>query len=99
MLRLTSSRINGKEPNKSINPDKAVAFGAAVQAAILNDDTSEKTHGLLDVTPLCQYQDSRREGYHNWQYPKAQFINLVSQGWSQIVEAVCIIREVQHIGL
>ena len=57
--KLISDSLNGKEPNKSINPDKAVAFGAAVQAAILNDDTSEKTHGLLDVTPLCQYQDCR----------------------------------------
>ena len=29
--------FNGKEPNRSINPDEAVAYGAAVQAAILTE--------------------------------------------------------------
>merc|ERR1712038_334284 len=46
--------FNGKELCKSINPDEAVAYGAAVQAAILSGDTSEKVQDLLllDVTPL-----------------------------------------------
>uniref|UniRef100_A0A7S3A6Y8 Heat shock protein 70 n=1 Tax=Rhodosorus marinus TaxID=101924 RepID=A0A7S3A6Y8_9RHOD len=46
--------FNGKELCKNINPDEAVAYGAAVQAAILSGDTSEKTQDLLllDVTPL-----------------------------------------------
>jgi L1 cell adhesion molecule like protein len=52
---LLSEFFNGKELNKSINPDEAVAFGATVQAAILSgQDKSEKLQDLLllDVTPL-----------------------------------------------
>jgi len=46
--------FNGKEPNKGINPDEAVAFGAAVQGGILSGEGGEETKDLLllDVAPL-----------------------------------------------
>jgi heat shock protein 1/8 len=52
--KLLSDYFNGKELCHSINPDEAVAYGAAVQASILSGDTSEKTKDilLLDVAPL-----------------------------------------------
>merc|ERR1712019_313244 len=52
--QLIKDFFNGKEPNRGINPDEAVAYGASVQAAILGGDSSDETSGilLLDVTPL-----------------------------------------------
>lgn len=52
--QLLQDFFNGRELCKSINPDEAVAYGAAVQAAILTGEGDEKVQDLLllDVTPL-----------------------------------------------
>jgi L1 cell adhesion molecule like protein len=52
--QLLSEYFNGKELCKSINPDECVAYGAAVQAALLTGNTDEKIQDLLllDVCPL-----------------------------------------------
>lgn len=52
--KLLSDFFNGKTLNKSINPDEAVAYGAAVQGAILSGDTSDIVSDvlLIDVAPL-----------------------------------------------
>ncbi|XP_071948065.1 endoplasmic reticulum chaperone BiP-like [Antedon mediterranea] len=50
--QLVKEHFNGKEPSRGINPDEAVAYGAAVQAGVLSgeDDTADLV--LLDVNPL-----------------------------------------------
>merc|ERR1712046_160908 len=52
--QLIKDFFNGKEPNRGINPDEAVAYGAAVQGGILGGEQSDETKDLLliDVTPL-----------------------------------------------
>lgn len=50
MVQKTVEEFFGKEPRKDVNPDEAVAVGAAIQAAVLSGDVKDIL--LLDVTPL-----------------------------------------------
>ena len=49
-VQQTVQEIFGKQPNKSVNPDEAVAMGAAIQGGVLGGDVTDLL--LLDVTPL-----------------------------------------------
>jgi len=52
--QLLQDFFNGKELNRGVNPDEAVAYGAAVQGGILSGETAKASHDvlLLDVAPL-----------------------------------------------
>ncbi|XP_062084812.1 heat shock 70 kDa protein BIP1-like [Humulus lupulus] len=52
--QLLKKFFDGKEPNKGVNPDEAVAYGAAVQGAIISGEGGDKTKDVvvIDVTPL-----------------------------------------------
>jgi heat shock protein 5 len=52
--QLLKDYFNGKEPNRGINPDEAVAYGAAVQGGVLQGDKETEGLLLLDVTALSQ---------------------------------------------
>jgi endoplasmic reticulum chaperone BiP len=50
--QLLKDFFNGKEPNRGINPDEAVAYGAAVQGGVIGGEDGTDQVILLDVTPL-----------------------------------------------
>lgn len=50
--QLLKDYFNGKEPSKGINPDEAVAYGAAVQGGILSGEEGSSGVLLIDVCPL-----------------------------------------------
>lgn len=49
-MQATVQETFGKQPSKAVNPDEAVAIGAAIQGAVLAGDVTDVL--LLDVTPL-----------------------------------------------
>lgn len=51
---LIKEYFNGKEPNRGVNPDEAVAYGAAVQGGVISGESGTESLLLLDVTPLSQ---------------------------------------------
>jgi heat shock protein 5 len=51
---LLKNYFNGKEPSRGINPDEAVAYGAAVQGGIIMGDQGTEDYVFVDVTPLSQ---------------------------------------------
>ena len=54
VVQMVQDYFNGKEPNKSLNRDEAVAFGAAIQAAVVTNATDEDIRNLviLDCIPF-----------------------------------------------
>jgi heat shock protein 5 len=50
--KLLKDYFNGKEPNRGVNPDEAVAFGAAVQGGVLSNQAGGANIVVIDVTPL-----------------------------------------------
>ncbi len=54
IIQLLKDFFNGRDPNRSINPDEAIAFGAAVQACVISGTGGKKVEDilLLDVVPL-----------------------------------------------
>merc|ERR1711912_43165 len=50
--QLVKEYFNGKEPSRGINPDEAVAYGAAVQGGVLSGEDQDNEIVLLDVNPL-----------------------------------------------
>ncbi|XP_050389309.2 endoplasmic reticulum chaperone BiP-like [Patella vulgata] len=49
---LVKTYFSGKEPNRGVNPDEAVAYGAAVQAGVLGDEKMDESYVVLDVNPM-----------------------------------------------
>ena len=62
----------GKEPSKAVNPDEAVAMGAAIQGAILNNEEGVGDVVLLDVTPISMGIEA-----HNQFDPKGRLAKII----------------------
>jgi hypothetical protein len=56
----------GKEPSKSINPDEAVAYGAAIQGGVLSGEEGTADVVLIDVCPLTLGIETTGEWFRIW---------------------------------